>query len=94
MAVQVTINNLKGIKTLVFDVPMQGAFVITGANGCGKTSLLTVLHRMGAHNAFQTGLPGGKKASSIDGIDDTSIQYDVNSKSVVYKYNSTRWSAT
>ena len=44
MGVQVTINNLKGIKKLVFDVPMKGAFVITGANGCGKTSLLTVLH--------------------------------------------------
>jgi predicted ATPase len=93
MGVQVTINNLKGIKSLVFDVPMKGAFVITGANGCGKTSLLTVLHRMGAHNAFQTGLPGGKKTSGIDGIEDTSIQYDVNGKSVVYRYNNIRWSA-
>lgn len=94
MGVQVTIKHLKGIKSLVFDVPMKGAFVITGANGCGKTSLLTVLHRMGSHNAFQTGLPGGKKTSGIDGIEDTSIQYDVNGKSVAYRYNNTRWSAT
>jgi predicted ATP-binding protein involved in virulence len=94
MAVEVRINNLKGIKKLAFDVPMSGAFVITGANGCGKTSLLTVLHRMGSSNAFQTGLPGGKKASGIDGIESTSIEYIVNSKSVVYRYNNTRWSAT
>lgn len=94
MGVQVTINHLKGIKSLVFDVPMKGAFVITGANGCGKTSLLTVLHRMGAQNAFQTGLPGGRKTSGIDGIEDTSIQYEVNGKSVAYRYNNTRWSAT
>ncbi len=93
MGVQVTINKLKGIQNLVFDVPMKGAFVITGANGCGKTSLLTVLHRMGSHNAFQTGLPGGRKTVGIDGIDDTSIKYDVNGKTVVYKYNNTRWSA-
>jgi energy-coupling factor transporter ATP-binding protein EcfA2 len=94
MGVQVTIKNLKAIKNLVFDAPMKGAFVITGANGCGKTSLLTVLHRMGAHNAFQAGLPGGKKATGIDGIEDTSIEYQINGRSVVYKYNNTRWSAT
>jgi predicted ATPase len=94
MAVRVTIKNLKAIKTLEFDVPVQGAFVVTGANGCGKTSLLTVLHRMGAKNAFQTGLPGGKKATGIDGIEDTTIRYDINGKSVVYRYINTRWSAT
>lgn len=94
MAVKVTIKDLKAIKTLEFDVPASGAFVITGANGCGKTSLLTILHRMGAINAFQTGLPGGKKATGIDGIDKTTIQYDINGKSVVYRYNNTRWSAT
>jgi predicted ATPase len=94
MGIQVTINKLKGIRRLVFDVPMKGAFVITGANGSGKTSLLTVLHRMGSPNAFQTGLPGGKKTPGIDGIEDTTIQYQVNGKSVAYKYNNTRWSAT
>lgn len=94
MAVKVTIKDLKSIKHLAFDVPMQGAYVITGANGCGKTSLLTVLHRMGAANAFQTGLPGGRKASGIDGIQDVTIDYDINGKNVSYRYNSTRWSAT
>jgi predicted ATPase len=94
MAVKITIKNLKSIKNLEFDVPLRGAFVITGANGCGKTSLLTVLHRMGAHNAFQTGLPGGKKAAGIDGIHETTLRYDINGKSVVYRYNSERWSAT
>jgi predicted ATPase len=94
VAVKVIIKSLKAIKNLVFDVPMKGAFVITGANGCGKTSLLTVLHRMGAQNAFQTGLPGGKKTNGIDGIDDTAIEYQINGKLVIYRYNNTRWSAT
>lgn len=73
---------------------MQGAYVVTGANGCGKTSLLTALHRMGAHNAFQIGFPGGKTANGIDAINQTEIEYEVNGKKVSYRYNNTRWSAT
>lgn len=94
MAAQVTITNLKSIKSLNFDVPQKGAFVITGANGCGKTSLLTVLHRMGAPNAFQLGLPGGKASTGIDGIADATITYKINNKTVAYRYNQIRWSAT
>jgi ABC-type cobalamin/Fe3+-siderophores transport system ATPase subunit len=94
MAVKVTIENLKSIKSLVFDVPMHGAFVVTGANGCGKTSLLTALHRMGMANAFQTGLPGAKKFNGIDGLEAARLIYEINGKSVSYRYNNTRWSAT
>lgn len=94
MAAQVTIANVKSIKSLQFDVPHQGAFVITGANGCGKTSLLTVLHRMGAANAFQLGLPGGRASTGIDGITDATITYKINNKTVAYRYNKIRWSAT
>ena len=94
MTVKVTIQNLKSIVDLTFDVPLQGAFLLTGANGCGKTSLLTALHRMGAHNAFQTGLPGAKQSNGIDGLEDARIIYEVNGKSVSYRYNKTRWSAT
>lgn len=94
MAVKVIIQNLKSIVNLEFDVPLTGAYVITGANGCGKTSLLTTLHRMGAHNAFQTGLPGAKHANGIDGLEEARIKYEVNGKSVSYRYNKERWSAT
>jgi predicted ATPase len=94
MGVTVAISDLKSIKALEFDVPMNGAFVVTGANGCGKTSLLIALHRMGAKNAFQTGLPGGKTANGIDAINRTVIRYFVNGKDVSYRYNNTRWSAT
>lgn len=94
MAVQVDITNLKSIKSLSFDIPQKGAFVVTGANGCGKTSLLTVLHRMGAPNAFQLGLPGGKASTGIDGITDAMITYKINNKAVSYRYNQIRWSAT
>ncbi|MCI1150437.1 ATP-dependent nuclease [Stenotrophomonas maltophilia] len=94
MAAHVKIANLKSIKNLSFDVPNKGAFVITGANGCGKTSLLTVLHRMGAPNAFQLGLPGGTGPTGIDRIADATITYTINKKIVSYRYNKIRWSAT
>lgn len=94
MGVVVRITNLKSIESLEFDVPMKGAYIVTGANGCGKTSLLTSLHRMGAHNAFQMGFPGGKTANGIDAINKTEIEYEVNGKKVSYRYNKTRWSAT
>lgn len=94
MAVQVRISKLKSIRTLEFDVPLQGAYVVTGANGCGKTSLLTALHRMGANNAFQIGFPGGTTANGIDAINETVIEYEIKGKKVSYRYNKTRWSAT
>jgi len=94
VAVQIKITNLKSIKNLVFDVPPKGAFVLTGANGCGKTSLLTVLYRMGVSHAFQTGFPGGKAVTGIDGITDATIFYEINKKQVSYRYNRIRWSAT
>lgn len=94
MPVKVSISNLKSIKQLEFDVPMQGAYILTGANGCGKTSLLVALHRMGAPNAFQTGFPGAKQANGIDGLEDAIISYAVNGKDVSYRYNDIRWSAT
>lgn len=94
MGVLVRISKLKSIEKLEFDVPLHGAYVVTGANGCGKTSLLIALHRMGAHNAFQVGLPGGKTANGIDAINQTEIEYEINSKKVSYRYKKTRWSAT
>lgn len=94
MAVKVSISDLKSIKSLEFDVPMQGAYILAGANGCGKTSLLVALHRMGAPNAFQTGFPGARQANGIDGLEDAIISYEVNGKSVSYRYNDVRWSAT
>jgi len=94
MGVLVRITKLKSIEEMEFDVPLQGAFVVTGANGCGKTSLLTALHRMGAPNAFQVGFPGGKTANGIDAINQTEIEYEVNGKKVSYRYNKMRWSAT
>jgi len=49
---------------------------------------------MGNHNAFQTGFPGAKQESGIDGLSDARIGYKINKKEVHYKYNNTKWSAT
>ncbi|RYE43817.1 MAG: ATP-binding protein [Hyphomicrobiales bacterium] len=94
MAINVNVKNVKGILEMNFDVPLNGAYVVTGANGCGKTSLLTVLHRMGARNAFQTGLPSAAKGAAIDGVEDAEITYDIHGKKVSYAYNNSRWTAS
>jgi len=49
---------------------------------------------MGAPNAFQLGLPGGKASTGIDGITDAMITYKIKNKTVSYRYNQIRWSAT
>ena len=35
----ITIENLRSIKHLEFEVPTSGVHVLTGCNGCGKSSL-------------------------------------------------------
>lgn len=55
MTTKLTIQNLKNIKQLEFEIPAVGAYLLTGTNGSGKTSLLTCLSRLRNSNAFQRG---------------------------------------
>lgn len=49
----ITIENLRGISHLVFHAPTKhGVYVLSGVNGCGKTTLLTALARISDPNAF------------------------------------------
>lgn len=50
----VEINNLKGIKHLAYSIPDKpGVFILSGSNGCGKTTLLIAIDRIGNSEAFR-----------------------------------------
>ena len=54
MSVKINIRNLKNITSLDYTIPDNaGVYVITGLNGCGKTSLLVAINRITYPNAFR-----------------------------------------
>ena len=79
----VEINNLKGIKHLAYSIPDKpGVFILSGSNGCGKTTLLIAIDRIGNSEAFR----------NFVNCEHASISYDVNGNKVVYTKNDKRWS--
>lgn len=89
----ITINNIKNITQLEFDIPRNGVFVLTGSNGSGKTTLLATLERLANPNAF----PKYFKTSSVtryNSFRNGTIIYTVNGTSVSYRYLNLRWAPT
>lgn len=87
------IENLKHIKSLDFELPSNGVWLLTGLNGSGKTSLLAALYRIKNSNAYQRYF----RTSSLDNYDsfiDSKISYTINGETVTYKYSGERWRAT
>ena len=53
----IRIRNIKGIVKLTYNLPASsGVYLLTGANGTGKTTLLSALNRMGNNQAFAQNL--------------------------------------
>lgn len=87
----IKLNELKGIKELQFVVPEQNnVYLITGPNGCGKTSLLVALSRMRNPNAFAEGY----RVTGYDKYENSKITYDYNGTAISYTKNDQRWSVT
>lgn len=89
----VLIRNLKNIKLLEFDIPESGVHVLSGSNGCGKTTLLTCLERLQNSYAFSRHF----RTSSHEQFDIFShgeVIYSRNNQFVTYRYRNTRWSPT
>lgn len=92
---QVKLENLKGIKELVFPFPeRKGVYVLTGINGCGKTSLLIALSRLGDKYAFKNFQVKNDKWLKIDAYKNASIIYKTDTKEVKYQYSRSRWAPT
>ena len=90
MPIKLKIQNLKNIKSLEFEIPRAGAYLLTGTNGSGKTSLLTCLSRLRNNNAFQQGFRSSSH-ESLDSHRGASVQYDINGATVTYTYVEERW---
>lgn len=91
MAVRITIENLRHIRRLEFSIPNAGVWLLTGANGTGKTSLLACMRRLGFSNAFPTHFPASQKSDKLDSFDGSSVEYQIDRSTVTYKYRGERW---
>jgi predicted ATPase len=94
MRKRITVERLRHIPRLQFDLPGPGVWLLTGANGTGKTSLLGCLRRIGFHNAFPYHFPASRKSDRLDSYEGSSITYELGSSSVTYTYRTERWVPT
>ena len=93
MAIEISIRDLKTIKELDFSVPTtDGVFLITGLNGCGKTSLLVALHRIKYGNAFRDNFV--QVRDGVDEYQNSTLTYVINGQEVKYRHKEQRWVPT
>jgi hypothetical protein len=74
-----------------FDLPPQGVWLLTAANGAGKTSLLACLRRIGYANAFPVHFPASAESQNLDDFSNASITYSIDDDKVEYAYRGERW---
>lgn len=91
MSVRIKIENLRHVRRLEFTVPGVGVWLLTGANGAGKTTLLACMRRIGFANAFPTHFPASQKSERLDQFNGSSVEYDVDGTTVIYRYRGERW---
>ena len=48
----IIIENLKGIKSMDFEIPNSGVHIITASNGSGKTTLIHCIERLKKYSCF------------------------------------------
>lgn len=91
MSLEITIENLRHIKRLKFQVPNSGVWLLTGANGTGKTSILACLRRIGYSNAFPVHFPASQRSYKVDSFEGASVRYRLKNAEVTYRYRGERW---
>lgn len=91
MTKQITIEGLKQIDKLVFDVPPPGVYILSGTNGAGKSCLLACLLRIGWANAFQLSFRTSKISTALDVFSGSRVTYEINNSKVEYAYSGERW---
>lgn len=88
----ITIRNLKGIRSLDFELPNKfGVYLLVGENGAGKTTLLTCMHRIKNSFAFADNFPKSSKTDKFDQYKDAEIIYESSEGRVVYRKKKERW---
>ncbi|AST29081.1 AAA family ATPase [Ralstonia pseudosolanacearum] len=94
MPTKITIEKLRHIRRLEFTIPPTGVWLLTGANGSGKTSLLACLRRIGFSNAFPKHFPASQRSDKLDSFEGSSVKYETNGSEVTYRYRKERWVPT
>lgn len=87
----IAICNLRNIQRLRFSIPDRGVWLLTGANGAGKTSLLACIRRLGNRNAFPVHFPSSLRSDRLDNHATGTVTYEVNGSEVEYAYRGERW---
>lgn len=91
MAGIIKIRNLRNIQYLDFELPDQGVWLLTAANGGGKTSLLACIRRIGHSNAFPIHFPTSLQSDRLDNHLEGSVIYEIDGEEVEYAYRGERW---
>lgn len=83
---KVSIQNIRNIGSLEFQIPLPGLHIIAGKNGTGKTTLFTCLSRINNSNAYRQGFPTSD-GNMFDAYSGT-ISYTANGSTVIYSRRS------
>lgn len=86
---KISIQDLRNITSMEFEVPTTGVHLLTGCNGCGKTSLLIALNRICNNTAF-SGFKLGRKVG-MDKFSTTKITYSDGTNSIWYSRTNRGW---
>ena len=91
---KITIENIKRVNRLQFELPGQGVWILTGLNGGGKTTLLAAIYRMRAQHAFQKYYKTSLGSVRLDSYAQAKVTYELDNQQVSYKYSSHGWRPT
>jgi len=94
---KIIIENTKSIRQLEFVVPeREGVYLLVGANGVGKTTLLVCLDRICNPNGFARGFSASQNFGSVDQYKDAAIRYEIDNPQVCLQFRkkTARWAVS
>lgn len=92
---KIFIEKTKGIKSLEFIFPDQrGVYLLVGANGTGKTTLLTCMERICNPLAFARGFTTSRSVNEVDQFEQSSITYSTDGSCIRFRKRTAKWVPT
>lgn len=92
---KILIENTKGIRRLEFAFPeAPGVYLLAGANGVGKTTLLICMERICNSLAFARGFSTARYLNAVDQFENASILYETSDMRIRFRKKTARWAPT